>query len=139
MQEDKEPALDVAQQLPLCIAALIGMMQNMQIHTHAMQAAAEDGYATATDLADWLVRTLDVPFREAHHITGKIVRLAEDAGCALSALPLEKIQMVDPRITDAVFDVLSVKASVTSRTSYGGTAPANVKAAIAEARKRMTS
>jgi argininosuccinate lyase len=93
-----------------------------------MKKAAGEGYATATDLADWLVRTLNIPFREAHHITGTIVAKASNAGVALHRLPLADMQAVEPRITDAVFTVLSVDKSVKSRTSYGGTAPKNVKA-----------
>jgi argininosuccinate lyase len=91
-----------------------------------MKAAAGDGYSTATDLADWLVRTLKMPFREAHHVTGKIVAAAEKAGVALDKLPIEAMQKVEPKITKDVFKVLSVERSVTSRTSYGGTAPQNV-------------
>ncbi|MEX1083952.1 MAG: argininosuccinate lyase, partial [Xanthobacteraceae bacterium] len=94
-----------------------------------MKKAAGDGYATATDLADWLVRELKLPFREAHHITGRIVAKASEAGVPLHRLPLEAMRAVEPRITDAVFGVLSVDRSVKSRTSYGGTAPKNVRAA----------
>jgi argininosuccinate lyase len=94
-----------------------------------MRRAAGQGYSTATDLADWLVRTLNLPFREAHHVTGRIVAAAEERGVALEDLPLDVMKAVDPRITEEVFSVLSVENSVASRTSYGGTAPANVRAA----------
>ncbi len=100
-----------------------------------MRQAAELGYATATDLADWLVREADIPFREAHHITGAAVKLAEERGVALDALPLEDLQAIDARIDERVFAALSVDASVASRNSYGGTAPEQVRAQIARARK----
>ena len=102
-----------------------------------MRQAAAAGFSTATDLADWLVRTLGLPFRDAHHVTGSLVRLAEEKGCALDALPLAAMQAVEPRITADVFDVLSVEQSVASRTSFGGTAPDNVRRAAAAARQRL--
>jgi argininosuccinate lyase len=102
-----------------------------------MKAAAGAGYSTATDLADWLVRTLQLPFREAHHITGRIVAAAETAGVSLEKLPLAAMQTVEPRITKAVFDVLSVERSVASRTSHGGTAPANVRREATKWLKRL--
>jgi argininosuccinate lyase len=102
-----------------------------------MQAAAGEGYATATDLADWLVRTLKMPFRDAHHVTGKIVGLASDAGVALHELPLAQMQAVEPRITEAALAVLSVEASVQSRVSFGGTAPGNVRAQAEAWRARL--
>jgi argininosuccinate lyase len=102
-----------------------------------MRRAASSGFATATDLADWLVRTLDLPFRDAHHVTGALVRLAEQKSCTLDALPLTEMQAVEPRITAAVFGVLSVEKSVASRTSFGGTAPDNVRRAAAAARQRL--
>ena len=127
MQEDKEGAIDALSALTLCIAAMTGMVRDMKPDAARMKAAAGDGYATATDLADWLVRTLKMPFREAHHVTGRIVAAAEQAGVPLHQLPLAEMQAIEPRITEEVFDVLSVERSVESRTSYGGTAPKNVR------------
>jgi argininosuccinate lyase len=126
MQEDKEGAIEALSALGLCMAAMIGMVGDMEPDKERMKAAAGEGYATATDLADWLVRTLKMPFREAHHVTGKIVAAAEKAGVPLDQLPLEAMRKVESRITKDVFKVLSVENSVTSRTSYGGTAPQNV-------------
>jgi argininosuccinate lyase len=137
MQEDKEPAFDAADNLSLCVAAMAGMVRDMTVDEAAMRRAASSGFATATDLADWLVRTLDLPFRDAHHVTGSLVRLAEQKGCTLDGLPLAAMQTVEPRITAAVFDVLSVDKSVASRTSFGGTAPDNVRRAAAAARQRL--
>jgi argininosuccinate lyase len=128
MQEDKEGAMDALSALSLSIAAMDGMIADLEPDAVRMKKAAGEGYATATDLADWLVRTLNIPFREAHHITGQIVAKASAANVALHRLPLADMQAVEPRITDAVFDVLSVDRSVKSRVSYGGTAPKNVKA-----------
>jgi argininosuccinate lyase len=102
-----------------------------------MRAAAEQGFSTATDLADWLVREAGVPFREAHHITGRAVKLAEDRGCGLADLPLDALREIDARIDERVFDVLSVDASVRSRTSYGGTAPDRVREQIAKAKGEL--
>jgi argininosuccinate lyase len=127
MQEDKESAMDALSALMLGLAAMTGMVEDMKPDAAKMKAAASSGYATATDLADWLVRTLKIPFREAHHITGRIVAAAEQAQVPLEKLPLATMQGIEPRITKAVFDVLSVERSVASRTSHGGTAPANVK------------
>jgi argininosuccinate lyase len=132
MQEDKEGAMDAVSALMLSIAAMTGMALDMRPDVARMRKAAGEGYATATDLADWLVRTLNLPFREAHHVTGRIVAAAAEAGLALHRLPLEQMQGIEPRITDAVFGVLSVDKSVKSRVSFGGTAPANVRR---EARK----
>jgi argininosuccinate lyase len=126
LQEDKEGAIDALAALSLSIAAMAGMIDDMQPDVPRMQAAAGDGYSTATDLADWLVRVVGVPFREAHHITGRIVTAAEKARVSLDRLPLAAMQRVEPRITKDVFSVLSVDQSVRSRRSYGGTAPANV-------------
>jgi argininosuccinate lyase len=128
MQEDKEGAIDALAALSLCLTAMTGMVRDMTPQTERMRAAAGEGYATATDLADWLVRTLGMPFRDAHHVTGRIVAAAAQAGVALEALPLAALQAIEPRITGEVFAVLSVERSVASRTSYGGTAPANVAA-----------
>ncbi len=128
MQEDKEGAFDALQSLSLCLAAMTGMVRDLEPDLKRMKAAAGAGYATATDLADWLVRTLKLPFREAHHVTGRIVGLASGKGVALEALSLEELQRVEPRITSAAFEVLGVENSVRSRTSYGGTAPDKVRA-----------
>ena len=128
MQEDKEGAMDALAALSLSIAAMAGMVADLEPDASRMKKAAGEGYATATDLADWLVRTLMIPFREAHHITGRIVAKAADEGVALHRLPLAAMQAIEPRINDGVFSVLSVDRSVKSRTSYGGTAPKNVRA-----------
>ncbi len=127
MQEDKEGAFDALQTLSLCLAAMTGMVRDLTPDAARMKAAAGAGYATATDLADWLVRALKIPFREAHHITGRIVGLASARGVALEQLTLDEMQGIEPRIVEAVFAVLGVENSVESRTSYGGTAPANVR------------
>jgi argininosuccinate lyase len=137
MQEDKEPTFDAADNLSLSVAAMAGMIRDLQAVPARMADAARAGFATATDLADWLVRELKLPFREAHHATGAIVRKAEQKGCELKDLPLAEMQAVEPRITAAVAGVLSVDHSAASRTSYGGTAPARVREAIARARKRL--
>jgi len=137
MQEDKEPIFDAADTRELMIAAMAGMVDDLSVNTDAMRAAAAGGFSTATDLADWLVSGPGLPFREAHHVTGRIVKLAEERGCGLEDLDLKAMQDVDPRITDAVFEVLSVEKSVASRTSFGGTAPVNVKAAVAAAKERF--
>ena len=127
MQEDKEPAFDAFDSLSLAIAAMTGMVQDMVPSEKDMRTAAASGFSTATDLADWLVRTLKIPFREAHHVTGSLVAAAESKGCDLPQLPLADMQAVEPRITRDVYKVLTVEASVASRVSFGGTAPANVK------------
>ena len=127
MQEDKEGVFDALQTLSLCLAATSGMVTDLTPDAKRMRAAAGAGYATATDLADWLVRTLQMPFREAHHITGRIVALAAERGVALEKLKLEDLQGIEPRITDGVYGVLGVMNSVRSRKSHGGTAPANVR------------
>src|SRR3954453_21502465 len=126
MQEDKEPVFDAAQAWTLSLAAAAGMVRDMQPDTERMRSFAGSGFATATDLADWLVRVLRLPFRSAHHITGRLVSMAEVRGIDLSDLSLADMQSVEPRISEGVFSVLTVEASVASRTSYGGTAPANV-------------
>jgi argininosuccinate lyase len=137
MQEDKEPAFDALDNLSLAIAAMTGMVADMRANEANMRAAASHGYSTATDLADWLVLKLGLPFREAHHVTGRIVALAEGKGIELSALQLEDMQAVEPRITTGVFNVLSVDASVASRTSFGGTAPDNVRREAERWRQRL--
>jgi argininosuccinate lyase len=128
MQEDKEGAMDALSSLSLSIAAMAGMIADLEPDTVKMKKTAGEGYATATDLADWLVRTLQIPFREAHHITGRIVAKAAEAGVALHRLPLAAMQVIEPRVNNDVFSVLSVERSVKSRVSYGGTAPKNVRA-----------
>jgi argininosuccinate lyase len=127
MQEDKEGVFDALETLSLALAAMAGMIRDLTPDAKKMKAAAGAGYATATDLADWLVRELKLPFREAHHVTGRIVALASERGLALEQLKLEDMQSVEPRVTGTVFAVLGVERSVKSRTSYGGTAPANVR------------
>jgi argininosuccinate lyase len=126
MQEDKETTFDALASLRLVMAAMAGMIADLEPNADAMRAAAGRGYSTATDLADWLVRELKIPFRDAHHVTGSIVKAAETRGIDLEQLSLGEMQKVEPRITKAVFSVLSVENSVKSRTSYGGTAPQNV-------------
>ena len=128
MQEDKEQVFDALPALSLCLAAMAGMVADMEPDRERLKAAAGAGYATAADLADWLVREVNLPFRDAHQVTGKLVAAAEERGLALDALPLADMQAVHPAITGQVFDVLSVEASVESRSSFGGTAPANVRA-----------
>lgn len=127
MQEDKEAVFDAAESLEVSLAAMTGMISDMQVNTTAMKAAAGSGYSTATDLADWLVREANIPFRDAHHITGQAVALAVERNIGLEEIPLEDLQAVNPAITADVFDVLSVEKSVASRTSFGGTAPSNVR------------
>ncbi len=137
MQEDKEPVFDAADTIGLCIAAMAGMLDEAEFNTDRMRADAGRGFTTATDLADWLVRVAGIPFRKAHHITGTLVKMAEDKGCGLEDLSLADLQSIEAAITDQVFAVLGVDNSVASRTSEGGTAPANVTAAAAAARKRF--
>ncbi len=129
MQEDKEPVFDATEAIFLCLAATAGMVRDMRVNVERMAALAGSGFSTATDLADWLVRELRMPFRDAHHVTGRIVALAEAKKLDLPEVSLADMQAVEPRITEAVFGVLTVAASVASRTSYGGTAPENVAAA----------
>jgi argininosuccinate lyase len=131
MQEDKEQVFDAADNLMLALAAMEGMVRDMTANRPALEAAAGSGFSTATDLADWLVRVLGLPFREAHHVTGSLVAMAEDAGVDLPDLRLDQMQTVHPGITADVFAVLGVHNSVASRMSYGGTAPAQVRAQIA--------
>jgi argininosuccinate lyase len=137
MQEDKEAVFAVFDTLELCLAATEGMAMDMTPAPERMRAAASTGFTTATDLADWLTQALNVPFRDSHHITGRIVKLAEGKGCDLAELTLEDMQSADPRITKAVFGVLTVDASAASRTSFGGTAPDNVRAQVKAARERF--
>jgi argininosuccinate lyase len=137
MQEDKEPVFDAVDTLGLCLAAMRGMMEGAQANDGRMADAVSSGFITATDLADWLVRVLGLPFRNAHHVTGELVKLAEDRGVGLDALLLSDMQSVEPAITEDIFTVLGVENSVASRTSFGGTAPENVKASAIAARKRF--
>ncbi len=131
MQEDKEQVFDAADNLMLALAAMTGMISDLTANRDTLRAAASAGFSTATDLADWLVRTLGLPFREAHHVTGSLVVRAESKACDLPDLTLADMQSAHPGITDAVFAVLGVDNSVNSRTSYGGTAPSQVRAQIA--------
>ncbi|WP_114228362.1 MULTISPECIES: argininosuccinate lyase [Sphingomonas] len=137
MQDDKAPTFEAAEMLELSLAAIGGTIESMTFVPERMRALAASGYSTATDLADWLVREAGVPFREAHHITGSAVKAAEERGCDLSDLPLEALQAIDPRIDARVYDVLSVEASVASRTSHGGTAPVRVREQIARWKERF--
>ena len=132
MQEDKEGVFNALDSLSLCLAAMAGMMSAIGVNKKAMLAAAGSGFSTATDLADWLVREAGLPFRDAHHATGAIVALAEEKDCQLADLALADMQAVNAAITDGVYSVLSVEASVASRTSYGGTAPDNVRAMVGQ-------
>lgn len=136
MQEDKEPLFDAVDNISLCISAMQGMMSELKVNEKNMEKAAARGYSTATDLADWLVRVLGIPFRQAHHITGKVVKIAEKNKCELKDVSLKEMQTVEPRISDEVFAVLSVKNSVRSRQSQGGTSPEVVSKAVKEAYKR---
>jgi len=137
MQDDKPPVFEAHDLLGLSITAMTGMIETTRFRTDRMRALAESGFATATDLADWLVREANVPFREAHHITGRAVKAAEQAGCALAELPIHELKAIDARIDERVYAVLTVDASVASRKSYGGTAPEQVRARIAEARAAL--
>ena len=137
MQDDKEPVFEARDLLMLSLEALAGMIETVEFVPERMRAAASLGYSTATDLADWLVREADVPFREAHHITGRAVKAAEERECDLASLPLDVFQSIDGRIDQRVYDVLSVEASVRSRTSYGGTAPERVREQIATAKDAL--
>jgi len=137
MQDDKEPLFEARDLLMLSLEALAGMIETVEFVPERMRAVAAQGFSTATDLADWLVREADVPFREAHHITGHAVKAAEERGCELADLPLDVLQAIDERIGERVYDVLSVDASVRSRTSFGGTAPARVREQIAAAKKTL--
>lgn len=139
MQEDKEQVFDAVDTLCLTLPAMAGMVRDMTINKEAMRESLNRGYITATDLADWLVRSAGIPFRQAHHITGRAVRAAEEKGCRLDELSLADLKQIDPRITKEVFDVLTPEAAIASRNSLGGTAPTQVKAAIKLARKRFLS
>ena len=137
MQDDKEPVFEAYDLVMISLQALTGMTETVEFVPDRMRAAAEQGFSTATDLADWLVREANVPFREAHHITGRAVKAAEERGCKLDELSLDTLKAIDARIDERVFDVLSVEASVRSRTSYGGTAPERVREQIAAAKEDL--
>jgi argininosuccinate lyase len=137
MQEDKERTFDGADTFELCLKAMIGMIGDLTPRVDEMRAAAGDAHATATDLADWLTRELGMPFREAHHITGRLVRLADERGSSLAELSLTEMRKVDARINAGVFAVLGVEDSVTSRRSLGGTAPECVAREVDEWRARV--
>jgi argininosuccinate lyase len=137
MQEDKVHVFEAVDALELGLAAMTGMVRDMQPDRERLRLAAEHGFATATDLADWLVRVAGLPFRQAHHATGMIVKRAEALGCSLAELPLGEFQAAEPAITSAVYDVLEASRSVASRTSFGGAAPERVRAAAVEARERF--
>ncbi|MCB1349568.1 MAG: argininosuccinate lyase, partial [Maritimibacter sp.] len=134
---DKEQVFDAADSLMLALAAMTGMVSDMTANRESLAAAAGSGFSTATDLADWLVRELNMPFREAHHVTGALVALAEGKGCDLADLSLAEMQGVHAQITAGVYDVLTVEASVASRQSYGGTAPVRVREQIARWRGQL--
>jgi len=138
MQEDKEQVFDAADSLMLSLAALTGMVADMRPNEGPLRTAAASGFSTATDLADWLVRALNMPFRDAHHVTGALVKMAEDQGCDLHELSLTQMQSVEAQITEAVYEVLGVENSVASRVSYGGTAPAQVRAQIARWKEALS-
>lgn len=131
MQEDKEQVFDAADSLMLALAAMTGMVGDMKPNVESLRASAAMGFSTATDLADWLVRELGLPFRDAHHATGALVKMAEDKGCDLPELSLEEMQSAHPDINQSVYSVLGVDNSVASRASYGGTAPDQVLQQVA--------
>jgi argininosuccinate lyase len=137
MQDDKEPTFEAADTMELAIAAMTGMVRDMTVNTGVLKAAAGAGFTTATDIADWCVRALKMPFRRAHHVAGSLVRLAEEKGCGLEDLSLDEMRAIEPGITAEAMAVLSVDSSVNSRTSLGGTAPARVREAVAAARARL--
>ncbi|CUW37856.1 Argininosuccinate lyase [Magnetospirillum sp. XM-1] len=137
MQDDKEPVFEVADTMELAIAAMTGMVRDMKVNVETLRAAAGAGFTTATDIADWCVRALKMPFRRAHHVAGSLVKLAEGKNCGLEDLSLAEMREVEPGITEEARAVLSVESSVNSRTSLGGTAPARVREAVAAARNRL--
>ncbi len=135
MQEDKEPVFDAAKNIKLCLQAMSGMVSDMKVNKENMFKMAGSGFSTATDLADWLVKNLKIPFRDAHHVTGQIVKMAENKGVDLHELKLSEMQKVEKKITKEIFAVLTVESSVASRTSFGGTSQVRVKEEIAKAKK----
>jgi argininosuccinate lyase len=136
-QEDKAPLIRAFDDMLLCLPAMTGMIEGMEVNISRMRSAANAGYLTATDVADWLVSALAIPFREAHHITGRIVKLAEENTIALESLTLAQLHAIEPRITQDVFSVLSPEASLARRTSFGGTAPVRVREALASVKARL--
>ena len=136
MQDDKEPVFEAADTLELALAAMTGMVRDMAVNVDVLHQAAGAGFTTATDIADWCVRSIGMPFRQAHHVAGRLVKLAEEKGCGLEDLSLAEMQVIEPGLTEQAQAVLTVDASVASRLSYGGTAPLRVKEAIVQARKR---
>jgi argininosuccinate lyase len=137
MQEDKEATFGVFDTLELCLAAMVGMVADMQPNKERMKESARTGYSTATDFADWTTQKLNIPFRESHHITGRAVKLAESKGIELSQLTPADLQTIDARLTPEILKVLTVEAAAASRNSYGGTAPDNVRAQAKAARERF--
>ena len=137
MQEDKEPVFDAAETIINCLKVTQGMIADLTVNQQNMLAAASSGFSTATDFADFLVRELNIPFRDAHHITGKAVKLAEDKKCGLENLELKELQQIEPKITAKIFEILGVENSVRSRKSFGGTAPENVLAQVAKAKENL--
>ena len=137
MQESKPPVIKASDELTLMLAAMTGMIRDMTAQTETMALAARNGFITATDLADWLVRVLGIPFRKAHHITGRLVVLAEGKGCRLDELSLKEMQALEPKLSQEIFSVLSPESAVKSRTSLGGTAPKNVVAEVKRWKKRL--
>jgi argininosuccinate lyase len=138
MQEDKEPVFKAVDDFELCLSAMAGMIDDLKPNQQKMADAARHAFSTATDLADWLVRELNLPFRDAHHVTGAIVKEAEALNIELKDLSLSQMQQIEPRITEDIFSVLSVDASVNSRTSFGGTAPKNVLQAVQNAKEKLS-
>jgi argininosuccinate lyase len=138
MQEDKAPVFEAFDALDLSLKAMAGMVADLTPNRARMAELAGAGYATATDLADWLVRELGLPFRDAHHLTGAAVKRAEALGVGLEKLPLAELQSLDPRVTEAIYSVLTPAASCASRTSYGGTAPSQVRTQIARWKERLS-
>jgi len=136
MQDDKEPVFEAADTLELAVAAMTGMIRDMTVNKDVLRKAAGAGFTTATDIADWCVRSIGMPFRQAHHVAGRLVKLAEDKGCGLEDLTLADMRDVEPGLTEDARKVLSVDYSVASRSSYGGTAPERVRQAVETARKR---
>ena len=137
LQEDKEPVFEAADSLSISIAVMTAMLKDMEFNVQNLKKAAEIGFTTATDLADWMVRVLNIPFRKAHNIAGQMVSIAEEKGCRLDELSLAEMKAVEPKFTNDVFSVLGVEESVISRNSFGGTAPQNVKTAVKKARERF--
>ena len=137
LQDDKQLTFSAFDTFGLCTASMAGMMETISFNREQMRAAAAKGFSTATDLADWLVRELKMPFRDAHHVTGALVAKAEDKGCDLPELSLDELQAVEPRLTNDVFSVLTVEASAMSRQSYGGTSPVRVAEQVEQWTQRL--